>query len=372
MMKNYFKSDPGRQFLLDFTQETQVVLTKLLLTLDPNSWCAVYPSLDLGFPHDLVRMAGGFPTGTLAAWRCSVPFIPVDTTVNVCTSSVFTLDTDITNDIEQPFFDKAIELIKKTSYELNFHRGNHFVSFSKSKLTGKSYLVIHSSAAEFKRQYNGLLPVEGNWFMDDIKIFQDGRRYIRYLVGHKVEKFVKIAHLLEDFNECRHDMFAEIIVNGTCKIISASHNHHFYMPTDQSVAMGSFVVDEGTEVPIFSYPGYPIFIFRTQFCHNSVVMLDNFKQKLLVPHGWGKTCNIVPTASIDYENKSYTLNGIKYKIESASSLRDHPDLTLRRFGVDPQDTDYYFNQISNFCKGEVIDTLEQIVSLNKSGVIRWK
>ncbi|MCF2435265.1 hypothetical protein LV779_14035 [Streptomyces thinghirensis] len=39
-------------------------------------------------------LAEGFATGCLVEWACRVPVVPVDTTMNIDTSSVFWLDGD--------------------------------------------------------------------------------------------------------------------------------------------------------------------------------------------------------------------------------------------------------------------------------------
>ena len=46
---------------------------------------------DLGFSNNIIRMKGGFFTGCLIHWNTEIPFVPVDTTVNVCNISVFTI-----------------------------------------------------------------------------------------------------------------------------------------------------------------------------------------------------------------------------------------------------------------------------------------
>lgn len=61
---------------------------------------------------------------------------------------------------------------------------------------------------------------------------------------------------------------------------------NYGMPTDYSIAIGTYVVDERDVVPIFSREGYPIFLFRPSSNMWSIVLEG--KTKYIIPHGWGQ------------------------------------------------------------------------------------
>ena len=51
---------------------------------------------DLGIAQNGTRMFGGFYTGAFYSWNSDIPFVPVDTTVNVCGTTVYKLSQNIT------------------------------------------------------------------------------------------------------------------------------------------------------------------------------------------------------------------------------------------------------------------------------------
>lgn len=69
----------------------------------------------------------------------------------------------------------------------------HSISYVESVVDGSRYIIIHSSAAEFEILYNGLYPVENNYFFEKIKIFYYDNQYVRYLDGQAAELFQKMA-----------------------------------------------------------------------------------------------------------------------------------------------------------------------------------
>src|SRR5262249_26269092 len=158
---------------------------------------------DLGMPNNVGRMHGGFFTGALYRWISRVPIVPIDATVNVCGVSVFRVTKPITSraDFDQRIL-RAIERSRsgKATYCWNFDSGNHFIIYGRVResdlLPSADYLVLHSSAGEFKRQHNGLYPVAANWYSDSIKVVIDDEasgRYLRYLEGTVAEKFFEKA-----------------------------------------------------------------------------------------------------------------------------------------------------------------------------------
>lgn len=365
------RSDPAHELLKPFIQETQELFLNALQQFDKSAECRITPAVDLGFPHDVVRIAGGFPTGALVEWNCDIPILPIDTTVNIDTSSVFYLEDDISEEIEISIFESLKRKMEDSSYLFNFHKGNHFISFCKTEKESKPLLIIHSNEKEFKYQYNGLMPVKGNWFMDDIKTFRKNNRYIRLLVGDKANLFIDIAKMLEEYNIRRHQFIAQLIIEGKTRIIKQVDDHHYYMPNRNSVAIGCFPVKHGSIVPIFSKLGRDIFFFKPEVggC-NEINLLGTDEKILLTPHGWGKTCEENINFTIDFENELFNLSGVEYKIETLISLGKDKRLTIREFSSDPSSPDSLFSQMSSNCPGEIVDRVHQLCSFSQYGFNR--
>lgn len=365
------RSDPAHNLLLPFLRDTEVLLQKALQTLDKNSSCRVVPAVDLGFPHDVVRIAGGFPTGCYVEWNSEVPFVPIDTTVNIDTSTVFELDDDISDQVDEAFFNALRKNIEDSSYIFNFHKGNHFISFGRYRSTGTPVLVIHSNEKEFKYQYNGLMPAEDNWYSDEVSIIKKGDRYLRYISGSTAKLFIDIAKSLEEFNVVRHRFVAHLLTKGMTKINSQKDDHHYFMPSRQSVAIGCFPVVTGSIVPIFSRPGRDITLFSPEKGGNNVIQSHGkFDDLVLVPHGWGKTCLDGIDFKIDYSRREFSLSGEKYEIKTLVSLGKDDRLILRDFDDDHEDANSLFTLMSHHCPGRVIDKIEQITSFTKNGYAR--
>lgn len=98
-------------------------------------------------------------------------------------------------------------------------------------------------------------------------------------------RFISIARSLNEQNRDIHNWFASEIF-GDIKPIQQKTYHHYGMPTDYSIAIGTYVVDERDVVPIFSREGYPIFLFRPSSNMWSIVLEG--KTKYIIPHGWGQ------------------------------------------------------------------------------------
>lgn len=216
----------------------------------------VEPQEDLGFANNIVRMRGGFFTGCFIKWSCSIPFIPVDTTVNACGVSVFKLDEHCSCD---QFKKRCINGFSEYSeYDFNFTNGNHFVALCTDD-EQNSYLVIHASDKSFKFGENGLYPYENTWFLDKIKTYEFGERYIRYLIGNVAEKFYDIYKRSEYLNPIRNrELCSRIIGNGHW--IEVLYSPHYGMPDSNSVAIGC-QWKKGNKV-LLTAPGNDIFVFK--------------------------------------------------------------------------------------------------------------
>lgn len=191
------------------------------------------------------------------------------------------------------FFNQKIiqNIINKGSVKeglaFSFNTGNHFILLSKSRNTGHYFLVLHSSAKQYKDTYLGLYPKPHNWYSNLIKTYQEkgSDRYIHYLKDDEALRFISIARSLNEQNRDIHNWFASEIF-GDIKPIQQKTYHHYGMPTDYSIAIGTYVVDERDVVPIFSREGYPIFLFRPSSNMWSIVLEG--KTKYIIPHGWGQ------------------------------------------------------------------------------------
>ncbi|TXI48872.1 MAG: hypothetical protein E6Q50_09260 [Lysobacter sp.] len=362
------KGDIAHDMLMPFIKETEDLLGCALKSIDPNATCRIIPAADLGFPHDVIRIAGGFPTGCLVEWNCETPFVPIDTTVNIDTSSIFVLDRDISGYINEGLFDWLRNKFEISSYEFNFHKGNHFISFGRMLIADLPVLIIHSNEKEFKYQYNGLMPSDENWFSEKVRVLRRGSRYVRYIVGDAAAMFVDLAHSLEQFNIMRHRFVAHLITRNYARIVKQEDHHHYYMPTRQSVAIGCFPIKTNTRVPVFSRPGRNIAIFEPASGGKNIIgQSAPGEDVVLVPHGWGKTCVPGTTFSIDYDRKIFDLSGCEYEIKAQVTLGRDEKLHLRDFTSNDNEHEGFFDQIVDHCPGKVVDQIVQFASFTKNG-----
>ena len=288
-------NDNSQRVLLPYVKETERLLNEVVKKYDKRSesGAVIIPSLDLGYPNNIMRLAGGFATGMLIDWECGTPIVPIDATVNVCSSSVFKISPDeelledFNTNIEKVFHDAVSEC----GYSFSFKSGNHFLMLATDE-KGEYYLVLHSSAKEMKESYFGLYPKENNWYSSKIKPSKEnpiysGKRYMRYIKGDEASYFIQMAHHFEKYNEEIHEWLACRLNNRVKpKTADSIIKHHYYMPTDSSIAIGTFVERPGEVVPLFSNVGKPVYLFK--------IGEDNWTYKLggrkcsvcIVPLGW--------------------------------------------------------------------------------------
>ena len=139
-------NDKSQKVLLAHIKETERLLNKVVKKYDKReeSGAVIIPSLDLGYPNNVMRLAGGFATGMLVDWDCGTSFVPIDATVNVCTSSVFkiTPKNELLDDFEG--FIKKVTETDATSlgYSFSLKSGNHFLMLAKDEKED-DYLVLH-------------------------------------------------------------------------------------------------------------------------------------------------------------------------------------------------------------------------------------
>jgi len=361
-------NDNTQRYLLKYIKETESLLQGVVKKYSTASVhgetlsdAHIFPSLDLGFPNNSVRLAGGFATGMLVTWKCGTPIVPVDATVNVCSSSVFQLPDSY--DMEQTS-EKFIENIEKmmqqatlAGYSFNFASGNHFIMIAEDE-DMKKYLVLHSSAKEFKESYIGLYPVEGNWYSEKIRTYPTpyvhGERYIRYLKGEDATFFISLAKKLEEVNVQIHEHFAEMMSAQKCHLLERSTYHHYYMPTESSIAIGTFVEDPGTTVPIFSAPKKAICLYKVDADQNWTIQLGG-KPKCLIPHGWGQAISGRIDIDVDYTEKRCTINVNNIPYAHDLSKRESikcPEKRIRQY-----DSCKEFLDNQKVIKGRIVKTL---------------
>lgn len=364
-------NDDTQRILLPYIEKTKELFENTIKKYDSSivnigtkkiqrSGVMIFPSLDLGFPNNVQRLAGGFATGMLVMWKCGTPIVPVDATVNVCSSSVFELN-DFNTDMEDDEFKKYIESImfmatKIQGYSFSFDSGNHFLMIAQDIESKKFYLILHSSANEFKNSYMGLYPVENNWYSNNIRTNPSPyapERYIRYIKDQDAVYFIENAHKLEKYNVQIHKWFADHIGNNNLSTKGKTF-HHYYMPTDSSIAIGTYVEEPNKIVPLFSDVGKDIYMFK--------IGKDNWKVRLggkevcLVPHGWGQVIENVKSVAVDNEQKILRIDDVKFKINSKSRIENEVDKHVRKFN----DGEEFLEKGKAMIKGEIVQTLRPI------------
>lgn len=365
---NNLLGDDTQRYLLSYIKKTESLLRGVVekySTASVNgeklSDARIFPSLDLGFPNNSIRFAGGFATGMLVTWKCGTPIVPVDATVNVCSSSVFELpETYNMNQTDEEFNDNIKQLMhnaNKAGYSFNFASGNHFLMIAEDE-ESKKYLILHSSAKEFKDSYIGLYPVEGNWYSERIRTYPTpyirGERYIRYLKGDDATFFISMAKKLEEVNVQIHKYFADEMSARKCSLLERSTYHHYYMPTDSSIAIGTFVEDPGTTVPIFSAPQKSVCLFKVDPVQNWTIQLGG-KPKCLIPHGWGQSITGKIDTSVDFVEQNFTIK-VNNRIY-IHNLSKEKQIKCSEKQIRQYDSCKDFLDNQNFIKGQIIKTL---------------
>ncbi|MGW4082842.1 hypothetical protein ACWEGS_07390 [Streptomyces sp. NPDC004822] len=356
--------DQAQRFLIPHLRQTESLLRRALRMLDPRADCQVSPAADLGVPYDALRLAGGFATGCLVEWNCRVPVIPVDTTMNIDTSSVFWLD----GDPAEVFTEESVlalrrRIVEDSSYEWNLDRGNHFIVTCRRADDGRYALVLHSNEKEFKDQFNGLCPTPGNWFADAVRVFE-GERPVRLLTGDKAELFSDMAQMLLRFNVVRHRFLANLLLNGRVAVTGDLHKHHYYMPTPTSAAIGCYLCVPGEEVPVFSTVGQPIAMFEATSGGRNAISLLTGEERLIVPHGWGMTSS--RPLDVTRSGDVLTFNGRRYDLAPGVSLLGHPDIGPRLFGGSVE----FLAAVENHTPGRLTTELVQTASYSRHGFLQ--
>lgn len=101
-------NDNTQRVLLPYIKITEQIIRDVLRLYDAYAECNIFPSFDLGVPNNVIRLAGGFATGSIISWCFSIPFVPVDITLNVCSSSCYYIDNILAKNIGDKLNEKRI------------------------------------------------------------------------------------------------------------------------------------------------------------------------------------------------------------------------------------------------------------------------
>lgn len=212
-------SDAARRALDRWVETTENVATHAMTSelKMKGGICRVFRSQDLGFPSNTTRLMGGFTTGSVVSFaRNSVPIFPIDCTVNSCCSTVFEIGKEaasmLRGSVSPPGLNRSLtELQRDYGAYTDFFSSNHFINVYRNHVDrDKCYLVLHSSASNYKRGgAQGLYPpsppvldlsAPGGcshqddeeqpawcWYKDHIRTCVNRRenRYFRYLIGRE-------------------------------------------------------------------------------------------------------------------------------------------------------------------------------------------
>lgn len=313
---------------------------------------------DLGLANNAIRMRGGFFTGMFVQWESRIPFIPVDSTINSCGVSVFSLRDEITQEQFIHCISQAKEQVGTMGYNWNFERGNHFISLCRLP-HGQQCIVMHASADEYKKSIvdKSLYPVPGVWYYDKIKVVfsPDNRdRYLRYLAGTDAERFAKIAVGLESVNHSRMSSIADLAFGNFIKE-ELLFVPHYGMPSPSSVAIGC--AWKSNHSILLTRPQEKIYIIRPSREHMPPVWLT--------PHGLG-AC--IPSPKVSYSCGTLYINGVR--IETDEDVRRLRGKGIRMLSANCGNGMSHIEHILGECGADIDTELTQIVSLSHDGFVK--
>ena len=353
--------DRTQKYLIEELKTTEELLSKVATKLSGTKKKAeIYAMPDLSIPPYAYRLCGGFPTGIFAHWETDVPFIPVDTTMNVCGVSIYRLN-NIIDPLE--FKKRVLEAFGNRSYNWNYTKGNHLVSLMYNDgtdcLQRGEYLVLHASANEYQQNnmQEGLFVMTGNWFYDQIatETIENGR-YLRYISGQSAERFFRIYKKLEKYNMERNDFFARLVLGDYYdkRVVSSIH---YGMPTINSISIGCHW--HCRLYPLLTAPGKDIYLVYPDWKKSFKI---GGKKVCLSPHGFGVKTDIFPF-KIDGEKVV-----IGEKVFYANDY-EHYSITIgkdTKVRGEDQVNETVTNILSS-CTGEIVDRLEQIAAFTSKG-----
>jgi len=367
-MRTLMSPDNTQRAILPHLQRTENMLSAASSAESGRSEHAEIVALpDLGLPHNVRRMHGGFYTGAFYGWSGDVPIVPVDATVNVCGVSVFRTTMDPS---DLPGFLREVgrartRMEQETAYSWNWNTGNHFATLTEVREPGAlpegRYLVLHASTAEFKKQYNGLYPEPRNWYADHVKtIWGENGRYLRYLSGKQAEQFYQMAEMLVEYQKSRQRICAELICGAAGideEILSVPH---YGMPDQNSVAIGCQWLEEtNPNYLLLTRPEAPLFwVSAAPGGLNAVSTISG--TRLLTPHGLG--VKGIVGAGIEYHEDHLVVGGVVLPLDL--SLAGH-SVTSYRSLKGLRTVEALLDQ----CPGTVGSVLHQIYSHYRTGQV---
>ena len=354
-MINYTLNDPTQQMLLPHLEITEELLSRVATKLSGQKKYAEITAMpDLGIAHNCTRMMGGFFTGARYSWNSTVPFVPVDATVNVCGTAVFKLNQEIT--IEEFLERVKTVLANRTRYTWNYTNGNHFISLCRSYgeygTEPGYYMVVHASANEFKNGPNGLYPNSDVWYYNEIQTeyLEGTSRYLRYIAGTPAERFYEIAKNLIVFNQERNSYFVKNVLKEYLdkEVLSVQH---YGMPNSNTICIGTHW--ENTPYTLLTAPGRPIFIVEPG---------KNYDGS---PHGLGLA---VKKLNMEFNQNSITIGEKTFHLGNSINIGTD---AFNRCSSFEENLDEHVSAILNICPGNIIGKLHQIISISKNGTQIW-
>lgn len=334
-MMGLVDADATQQAALEELRVTEALLAKAATMVDGRSRGArVQPLPDLGLPHNVRRIGGGFFTGALYQWESDAPMIPVDSTVNVCGASVYRLSSGFESLTEfAAAVGRARREIDRSSLVWNYESGNHFISWARATredsdwLPAGDYLVLHASPAEYKYQFNGLYPHVDNWFNEEIVEVSDPSidRVLRIITGSVAERFFRWAKLLESVYAERQEFVASLVGRGQ-SIQLAYEALHYGMPDRNSVAIGcQWELGQDSTTLLMTGPGRPFYALSVDLEAPQITATISGRRHILTPHGLG----VRATAGTDWNLAANNLVINGSTIAPTTTLRDTRYVELR-------------------------------------------
>jgi hypothetical protein len=360
---------------MDITQDnlskyinvTNELIIDALKLYDTSAESKIITTMELGFPNDIIRLAGGFGIGFYVQWNASIPFIPIDTTVNVCTTSLFTLSCNIEEKITPILIQKVQEQILQCGFRANFNRGNHFIIYTKSRISNQYFLILHSDA--YIDGYESMTPELNNWYYNDIKILTKGNRYLRYIIGDVAQKYYTKTKYYELQNSIKHNYVANNIVGSDAVIENSQIFHHHCMPSPSSILVGCYSISSNTTVPILSSPDKPIYLYKFDESREKQNYINDYN--FIVPHGWGRCFDGDFSIHLDLFNNALFLNNSKFEIHSKHTFKSCENIKIRSF-ENSNRHDEYLEILQRYYTGINIDMLDQLIAYNKSGFKKFE
>ena len=392
MITNFSLNDNTQKEILKHLKTTSKLLSKVGTKLsETQKESMIYAMPDLGIAQNGTRMLGGFYTGACYSWNSDVPFVPVDTTVNVCGTTVYKLNQNITVQEFQKRLDNVMQnrdtYLKYTSTHLpsqildsidleradkfywNYNVGNHFAILAEqnddnSELTEGQYMIVHASAIELKKDNlkYGLYPVEGNWYYDDIKTIYDDNenRYLRYIYGKKAVQFAELASMLQKINKNRNRYFCKTVLGELAgeEVINLSH---YGMPTNNAVCIGCQWEQE--DFTLLTAPGNDIFLVHPNVTAPNTIDLNN-KKITLTPHGCGVMLKN-SSDTIKYLNDGILIGNKHFK--KGESINIGNDVSVRTNNMDSKHVKQHIETVLDRCPGTIYGQMHQLFARTKYG-----